>query len=175
MVDKKDKQNIELIFSGMTANNEIIPILSEGDDLDSESTVMPEELPILPLKNTVLFPGVFLPITVGREKSLKLVNDVSKGDKLLGTLTQLNDSVDDPEGKELYTIGTVARILKVLKMPDGSTSVMIQGLKRFKITEYTASEPYLLAKVELCTEIIPEQKSDDFKAVIGSVKIYLPK
>ena len=170
MVDKKDQQNIELLFSGITANNEIIPILTEGDESGLELTDIPEELPILPLKNTVLFPGVFLPITVGREKSLKLVNDVSKGDKFLGTITQLNGNVDDPEGKDLYTIGTVARILKVLKMPDGSTSVMIQGLKRFEIEEYTTSEPYIMAKVKLCNEIIPEQKNDEFNAVIGSVK-----
>ncbi|MBK5202372.1 MAG: endopeptidase La [Prolixibacteraceae bacterium] len=170
MVDKKEQQNIELIFSGINNNNEIIPILTEGNEFDLAAKDIPENLPILPLKNTVLFPGVFLPITVGREKSLTLVNEVSKGDKFLGTLTQINGNVDDPEGKELYTIGTVAKILKVLKMPNGSTSVMIQGLKRFKITEYTASEPYLMAKVKLCKEIIPEQKSDDFKAVIGSVK-----
>lgn len=170
MVNKKDQQNIELIFSGINANNEIIPILTEGDEPDFAEKDFPEELPILPLRNTVLFPGVFLPITVGRKKSLTLVNEVSKGDRLIGTLTQKNDNVNDPDGNELYKIGTIAKIIKVLKMPDGSTSVMIQGLKRFEIVEYTSSEPYLKAKVKLCKEIIPDQNSNEFKAVVGSVK-----
>ena len=170
MVNKKDQQNIELIFSGMNANNEIIPILTEGDEPDFAEKDFPEELPILPLRNTVLFPGVFLPITVGRKKSLTLVNEVSKGDRLIGTLTQKNDNVNDPDGNELYKIGTISRIIKVLKMPDGSTSVMIQGLKRFEIVEYISSEPYLKAKVKLCKEIIPDQNNNDFKAVVGSVK-----
>src|SRR5660397_148794 len=103
----------------MEDNAEFLPIIADGDDKDLKNTEVPDVLPILPLRNTVLFPGVVLPITVGRERSLKLIRDVHSGSKLLGTVAQLDYTVDSPESKELYTVGTVAEILKILEMPDG--------------------------------------------------------
>jgi ATP-dependent Lon protease len=130
----------------------------------------PDILPILPLRNTVLFPGVVIPITVGRQKSLKLIQDVFREDKLLGTVTQKEGSIDDPEQKDLYQVGTVAQILKILEMPDGSTSVIIQGKRRFEITNYLEEFPYFKAQVSLLDEILPVENSVEFNAVVGSLK-----
>ncbi len=110
----------------MQDNADFIPIIADGDDSDLQNTEVPDVLPVLPLRNTVLFPGVVLPINVGRRKSLKLIQDVYRGSRLLGTVAQKDYTVDDPQTKELYSIGTMAEILKVLEMPDGSTSVIIQ-------------------------------------------------
>src|SRR5437762_6934284 len=111
---------------------ELIPLLTteEEDQLNSEKT--PETLPILPLRNTVLFPGVVIPITVGRDKSIHLIKDAYKGDKIIGVVAQRDNAVEDPKFEDLNTVGTVAHILKMLRMPDGNTTVIIQGKKRFK-------------------------------------------
>jgi len=121
-------QNI-LISSLMDDENEFIPILSDGDDSELTNLDVPDILPILPLRNTVMFPGVVMPITVGRQKSLQLVQEVYRGNRLLGTVAQKDGSVDDPSQNDLYQTGTIAQILKILEMPDGSTSVIIQGKK----------------------------------------------
>ena len=121
-------QNI-LISSLMDDENEFIPILSDGDDSELTNLDVPDILPILPLRNTVMFPGVVMPITVGRQKSLQLVQEVYRGNRLLGTVAQKDGSIDDPSQNDLYQTGTIAQILKILEMPDGSTSVIIQGKK----------------------------------------------
>src|SRR5438105_5071550 len=110
----------------------IIP-LNENEGDNSPEIVIPSELPLLPLRNTVLFPGVVLPITVGRDKSIKAVNDAYKADKLIGVIAQKDSNVEDPSVTDLENIGTVARIVKLIKMPDGGTTVIIQGRNRFKI------------------------------------------
>ena len=151
-------------------DSEFISIISDEEEEDLKKTELPDVLPILPLKNTVLFPGVIIPITVGREKSLKLIREVNKKSKLLGAVAQKDDKVDDPGYKDLNTIGALAQIVKVLEMPDGSTSVIIQGKKRFEMTDLVSEEPYLRAKVKPLEDVKPVKDSKEFDAIIGSLK-----
>lgn len=160
----------EIYFSGMMKDDsDYIPIIADGDDNDLKTTEVPDVLPVLPLRNTVLFPGVVLPINVGRKKSLKLIQDVYKGSRLLGTVAQKDYSVDDPSRDELFTVGTVAEILKILEMPDGSTSVIIQGKRRYAIREFITDEPYYKASVEPLNDVFP-QDDNEFSAIVGSLK-----
>ncbi|MCC5914924.1 MAG: endopeptidase La [Balneolaceae bacterium] len=124
-----------------------IPLMSEEEERKLTESAIPDELPILPLKNTVLFPGVVVPITVGRDRSLALVKQAYESDKTIGVVTQKDETVEDPESKDLHKFGTVAQILKLIKMPDGSKSVVIQGKSVFEIDEFTQSEPFFKAKV----------------------------
>ncbi|SFF63444.1 endopeptidase La [Sunxiuqinia elliptica] len=161
----------DIIFTGLgDDDSELIPIIADGNEEELKNFQAPDILPILPLRNTVLFPGVVLPITVGRQKSLKLIQDVFRGDRLLGTVTQKDGSIEDPEKNDLYQVGTVAQILKILEMPDGSTSVIIQGKRRFEVTEYLEEFPYFRAQVNLLDEILPTDNSAEFNAVVGSLK-----
>jgi ATP-dependent Lon protease len=146
----------------------IIP-MNEGDSEQDKSTVYPEEIPILPLRNTVLFPGVVIPITVGRDKSIKAVNDAWKADKLVGVLSQKDSNIEDPAAIDLVDIGTVARIIKLIKMPDGGTTVIMQGKKRFKLNQLVSEDPYFKAKIQYLPEgVLPEDQN--FEALIGSIK-----
>src|SRR5690606_8355310 len=131
---------------------------------------IPEILPILPLRNTVLFPGVVIPITVGRNKSIKLIKEAYKGDRAIGVVSQKDMNIEEPTLDQLHEIGTAANIIKILQMPDGNTTVIIQGKQRFKITEMVSTEPYLKAKVERVTEDKPKVSSKEFKALISSIK-----
>ncbi len=165
---KSSFENIA-ISNVLDEDAEFIPLLSSDDEELMNSEELPQELPILPLRNTVLFPGVVIPITVGRDKSIKLIKSVYKGDKILGIIAQKDDQVEDPTGKDLNDIGTIAHILKMLRMPDGNTTVIIQGKKRFKIQEYTQTEPYLKAKIAAFDQLDkPVGKS--FNALVGSIK-----
>ena len=161
-------QNI-LISSLMDDDNEFIPILTD-DDSELTNLDVPDILPILPLRNTVMFPGVVMPITVGRQKSLQLVQEVYRGNRLLGTVAQKDGSIDDPGQNDLYQTGTIAQILKILEMPDGSTSVIIQGKKRFEVVDYTQEFPYFKARVSPIDDIQPKDDSVEFSAIIGSLK-----
>ncbi|MEI6184507.1 MAG: endopeptidase La [Bacteroidota bacterium] len=146
----------------------IIPI-NENDSEQDKDLIIPENIIILPLRNTVLFPGIVLPITVSRDKSIKAVNDCYKGDKLIGVLAQKDISVEEPTIADLHNIGTVAKIVKLIKMPDGSTTIIIQGKKRFAIKEFTAEEPYFRANVNQLGE--DEVLNDNnFDAYISSIK-----
>ena len=146
----------------------IIP-LNENEGDNNADIVIPSELPLLPLRNTVLFPGVVLPITVGRDKSIKAVNDAYKADKLVGVIAQKDSNVEDPEVKDLEDIGTVAKIIKMIKMPDGGTTVIIQGKRRFKVRSITTEDPYFKAQVELLEE--PDApKNEDFNAYVANIK-----
>jgi ATP-dependent Lon protease len=124
-----------------------IPLLSEEEERQLSESEIPDEIPILPLKNTVLFPGVVVPITVGRDRSLALVKEAYETDKTIGVVTQIDENVENPESKDLYKIGTVAQILKLIKMPDGSKSIVIQGRSLFEMTELTQKDPYFKAKI----------------------------
>jgi ATP-dependent Lon protease len=159
------------IFGLVPMDNEtdIIPIIADGDDRDLKNTEVPDVLPILPLRNTVLFPGVVLPITVGREASLELIRDVNRGSKLLGTVAQKDYTIDRPKPTDIYDIGTVAEILKILEMPDGSTSVIIQGKRRYRIAGIVTETPYFKARVESLNDILPEN-DNEFNAIVGSLK-----
>ncbi len=167
---KKNTTFQHIYASGMMdEDSDFLPIIADGDDKELKNTDVPPILPILPLRNTVLFPGVVLPITVGRERSLKLIRDVNKGAKLLGAVAQKDPSIDRPDPKDLYETGTVAEILKVLEMPDGSTSVIIQGKRRYRIREFISEEPYLQANVEPLNDISSEN-DNEFNAIVGSLK-----
>lgn len=160
-----------LLFSDAVENDsEIISIISEEEEEELKKIKLPDVLPILPLKNTVLFPGVIIPITVGREKSLKLVHEVNKKNKLLGVVAQKDDKVDNPGYNDLNKVGALAQIVKILEMPDGSTSVIIQGKKRFKMTGLVNNEPYLRVKVKPLEDVKPVKESKEFHAIIGSLK-----
>ncbi|WP_456867035.1 endopeptidase La [Galbibacter sp. BG1] len=149
---------------------ELIPLMTPEDEEEINNEVLPETLPILPLRNTVLFPGVVIPITAGRDKSIKLIKDASNGSKVIGVVSQKDETVEDPEIADLNTTGTVARILRVLKMPDGNTTVIIQGKKRFEIEEITTTDPYFNAKIKDLPEEKPANEDEEFTTIIDSIK-----
>ena len=151
-------------------DTEFIPLLSTQDEDNMNSEKVPDELAILPLRNTVLFPGVVIPITVGRDKSISLIKDAYKGDKIIGVLAQKNDSVEDPTVEDLNKVGTVAQIIKMLRMPDGNTTVIIQGKKRFEIKEVKQTEPYLKATITAYSETRPKNEDQEFQALVSSLK-----
>lgn len=145
----------------------IIPLNEDGEGQEDE--IIPQELAILPLRNTVLFPGVVLPITVGRDKSIKAVNDAYRTDKLIGVVAQKDSSIEDPNISDLTSVGTVARIVKLIKMPDGGTTIIIQGRKRFKIDAITTEDPYFKAGISILHDEIAEN-DQEFDAYISSIK-----
>ena len=159
-----------LSFQDFDENSELIPLMTPEDEAEINNETLPESLPILPLRNTVLFPGVVIPITAGRDKSIKLINDANQGSKVIGVVSQKDETIEDPTGKDVYKKGTVARILKVLKMPDGNTTIIIQGKKRFEIQEITSEEPYLTARVKDVPEAKPAIDNQEFSAIIDSIK-----
>lgn len=160
------------MFSGniMEEDSEFIPLLSSEDEDQMNSEKTPEELSILPLRNTVLFPGVVIPITVGRDKSINLVKDAYKGDKTIGVVSQKDDNIEDPTLDDLNKIGTVAHIIKMLRMPDGNTTVIIQGKKRFELGEAIQTEPYIKAKITAFNETRPLKDDQEFVALVSSLK-----
>lgn len=147
-----------------------IPIIADGNESDLAAVHMPDALPILPLRNTVLFPGVVMPITVGRQKSLQLIREAYADNKLIGTIAQKEGRVENPTKDDLYQIGTMAEILKILEMPDGSTSVVIQGKRRFRTLDMFQEDPYFRALVVPSQEETPDTHSREFDAVISTLK-----
>ncbi|MFC3354787.1 endopeptidase La [Sphingobacterium zeae] len=150
-------------------DTEFFPLLTQEDEDNMANAEIPEALSILPLRNTVLFPGVVIPITVGRDKSIKLVKEAYKGSKTIGVVSQKDMTVEDPGFEELNKVGTVAHIIKVLQMPDGNTTVIIQGKQRFNLLEIVGTEPYLKARVEKFNEAKPKM-TKHFKATISTLK-----
>ncbi len=146
----------------------IIPI-NENESEQDKNLVIPEEIPILPLRNTVLFPGVVLPITVGRDKSIKAVNEAYKADKLIGVIAQRDTNIEEPLATDLCSIGTVAKIIKLIKMPDGGTTIIIQGKKRFELVEMITDDPYFKATIRLLDDDI-RPENDNFEAYLSSIK-----
>jgi len=151
-------------------DTEFIPLLSVEDEEQMNAQDIPQELAILPLKNTVLFPGVVIPITVGRDKSIHLIKDAYKGDKIIGVVSQKDTAIEDPKFEDLNQVGTVAHILKMLRMPDGNTTVIIQGKKRFRLDQLKQSEPYIRCSVVPFPEIIAAKADKEFPALVGSLK-----
>ncbi len=149
--------------------SEFFPLMSSEDEEEMNNEQTPEILPILPLRNTVLFPGVVIPITVGRDKSIKLIKDANKGNKIIGVVAQKDTSIEDPNYDQLNHVGTMALIIKVLQMPDGNTTVIIQGKKRFLLKEQVQTEPYIKASIEPFKEI-KATENKEFKAMVSSVK-----
>ena len=160
----------KLSLQDFDENSELIPLMTPEDEAEINNEELPESLPILPLRNTVLFPGVVIPITAGRDKSIQLIKDANKGSKVIGVVSQKDEGVEDPSENDINKTGTVARILKVLKMPDGNTTIIIQGKKRFEINEITETSPYFRAIISDKTEVKPSIQDDEFKAIIDSIK-----
>lgn len=172
MTDKFDLNGLVPMLSDdmMEEDTEFIPLLSSEDEDQMNSEKIPDELSILPLRNTVLFPGVVIPITVGRDKSISLVKDAYKGTKTIGVVSQKNDTTEDPTFDDLNRIGTVAHIIKMLRMPDGNTTVIIQGKRRFELKEVKQTEPYLKASVKVFVETRPKSDDQEFIALVSSLK-----
>ncbi|TQI70604.1 ATP-dependent Lon protease [Gramella sp. Hel_I_59] len=159
-----------LSFQGIDEDAELIPLMTPEDEEEINKEDLPETLPILPLRNTVLFPGVVIPITAGRDASIKLINEANNGSKIIGVVSQKDEEVENPTSKDINKVGVVARILRVLKMPDGNTTVIIQGKKRFQITQVVTEEPYMNATVAEVPDNRPEQDNAEFGAIIESIK-----
>jgi len=159
-----------LSLQELDTDAELIPLMTSEDEEEMNNEPLPESLPILPLRNMVLFPGVVIPITAGRDKSIKLINDANAAGKIIGVVAQKDESVEDPTAADINTVGTVARILRVLKMPDGNTTIILQGKKRFEINQVTAEEPYLTATIKEFEEAGTPDKDAEFTTIIESVK-----
>ena len=162
-IDNLSLQDIE-------SEADLIPLLTTEDEEALENEALPKIVPILPLRNTVLFPGVVIPITAGRDKSIQLIKDSNSADKIIGVVAQQNQSVENPGPKDIFELGTVAQILRVLKMPDGNTTIIIQGKKRFKIKSILNEEPYLKASIEEVADQVPNKNDKEFSATIDSIK-----
>ena len=148
---------------------EFLPLFSKQEEEESNKMEIPSELPVLAIKNTVLFPGVIFPITVGRDKSIKLIKEANKGDKTIAVVSQKNSEVEDPNLADVYSIGVLAKIIKLMRMPDGTTTVIIQGKRRIQIGELTQSEPYMKANVSSYPDL-PFKEDKEYKAIIDSIK-----
>jgi len=149
--------------------SEFFPLMSSEDEEEMNNEHIPDIMSVLPLRNTVLFPGVVIPITVGRDKSIKLIRDANKGKKIIGVVAQQDTAIEDPTFNQLHKVGTIALIIKMLQMPDGNTTVILQGKKRFVLKEEVQSEPYLKAIIEPFKEIKPKEDKE-FKAMVSSIK-----
>ncbi len=149
---------------------ELIPLMTPEDEEEINKEDVPDILPILPLRNTVLFPGVVIPITAGRDQSIKLIKEANAGNKTIGVVAQKNEAVENPTQKDIHTIGTVARILRMLKMPDGNTMVVIQGKKRFEVGEFIQTDPFIKANAKEMVEIQPKADDTEFAAIIDSIR-----
>jgi ATP-dependent Lon protease len=162
-------QNI-LISSASEDNNEFIPFIANDSEMQIDSSEIPDPLPILALRNAVLFPGVVIPISVGREKSLKLVREQYAKEKIIGAVSQIDSKVEDPSQEDLYKIGTIGQILKILEMPDGSTTVILQGVKRFELNQIVETDPYLKGQITELEDTTPLEPHHDYDAMVSSVK-----
>ncbi len=166
---------IYLGFDNLSAHSieddaELIPLLSPEDEEEMDREEVPETLPILPLRNTVLFPGVVIPITAGRDTSIALIKAANQGSKTIGVVAQRDASVEAPSVEDVYEIGTVARILRVLQMPDGNTTIIIQGKKRFKLNAIVQEKPFMVASVSEMKEKKPAPNNKEFEAIVDGIK-----
>lgn len=159
----------DISIQDLDSDAEFIPLLSPEDEEEMNKEALPDELPILPLRNMVMFPGVVIPITAGRDKSIELIKYANAGNKTLGVVAQINEETEDPGINDIYKIGTVAQILKTLKLPDGNTTIILQGKKRFEIDQLTQENPFLKAKIKSLDEVRPTSSDDEFKAIIDGI------
>lgn len=170
MNDRPNDNN--LLFSNEALDNEteLIPLITAEDEEQMNAETTPPELPILPLRNTVLFPGVVIPITVGRDRSIRLIQEVYRGNRTLGVVSQKDSTIEEPHAEDLNRVGTIATIIRMLRMPDGSTTAIIQGKKRFEMLEMVRTEPYFTARVKEFAESRPEKGEKEFEALVSSLK-----
>jgi ATP-dependent Lon protease len=171
-MEKKFRRTVSdfLIPDVLDGEGDIIPIIADGEEGDLEDIDIPETIPILSLRNTVLFPGVVLPISIGRPRSIQLIKDAYRNDKIVGTVAQKDPDMENPGYDDLHSVGTIGQIVKLLEMPDGSTTAIIQGRKRMVLSELVSDDPYFVARVKAMPERKPEPTSKDFDAIVGSLK-----
>jgi len=169
MSDFFDKNSLRLSGS-IEPDAEFIPLITAEEEETMNKQVFPSELPILPLRNNVLFPGVVIPITVGRDKSIRLIREANRGNKIIGVVSQKNQEEESPEFEDLHKVGTVAQIVRLLKMPDGTSTVIIQGKRRFEMKELVQSEPYLRANVNMLEEQRIDPKDKEMSVAFKSIK-----
>ncbi len=171
-MEKKQRRPVrDLFLPGLIdGEGDIVPIIADGEDGDLEDIEIPETVPLLSLRNTVLFPGVVLPISIGRPKSIQLIKDAYRSDRIVGTVAQKDPDTENPTYSDLHSVGTVGQIVKLLEMPDGSTTAIIQGRRRVALKELITDDPYFIARVKSIPETKPELPSKDFDAVVGSLK-----
>jgi ATP-dependent Lon protease len=167
---KDSFENSLILSADIDENADFLPLMSPDEEENMNKEVFPEDLPILPLRNNVLFPGVMIPITVGRDKSIRLIQEAHKGNRIIGVVSQLDQEEEAPEFVDLHKVGTVAQIIRMLKMPDGSSTVIIQGKRRFEIVEPYQTEPYMRAKVRFLVEEMPPKKDAEMELVFRSIK-----
>lgn len=168
-MSKYDPYDFNQALPIINEDTEFFPLFSQQDEDDMTNESIPETLPILPLRNTVLFPGVVIPITVGRNKSIKLIKESYKKNKTIGVVAQKEMGIEDPSFSDIYRVGTVAVIIKMLQMPDGNTTVILQGKQRIYLEEEIQSEPYLKARISRFEEE-GKPKGKEFNALIASIK-----
>ena len=161
-----DEHNLPEVFDG---KHRVVPIISSDDDTTEEIEV-PEVMPILTLRSSVLFPGAITPITVGRDKSISLVRAVNSEGGILGAVLQRESEVEDPSPDDMYKVGTAARIIKILEMPNGNLTVILNGLEKIEIGEYVSTEPYFKARVTALRDTVPDVKSVEFEALVDSIR-----
>ena len=166
----KDITGILIADSSLEGEGEIVPIIADGDDSELENIEAPDVVPILSLRNTVLFPGVVLPISIGRPRSIQLIKDAYRSDKIVGAVAQKDPDIEDPDYDDLHSVGTLGQIVKLLEMPDGSTTAIIQGRKRILLGEFVSNDHYFMARIEPIPEKKSDLKSKDFEAIIGSLR-----
>ncbi len=169
MTKNTDFDFLKMVMGNGEGDSEIIPIVADSFE-DNTAKIYPDTLPILPLRNTVLFPGVVIPLTVGRSKSFKLIKDIQNSTKFFGAISQKAADVEDPQPDDMFQIGTVAEILKVIEMPDDTISVVIQGKRRFHINQILTDDPYYIAQVNYVPEIKADHKDRNFQAIVSSLK-----
>ena len=149
--------------------HDVFPLIPE-DDFNKDEISFPDTLPIMPLRNTVLFPGVIIPISLGRRKSLRLIRSVMKKDKIIGIVAQKDPKIENPKFEDVYEIGTIAKVLKIFEMPNGSSTAIIQGRTRFRIIDKISDNPNLIGKIEVLRDELPTNSPDEFDALISSIK-----
>lgn len=159
-----------IFIDSIDQDSDFIPIITDENAPTIKDADIPGVIPILALRNTVLFPGVVIPITIGRSKSVNLIRELSTKKKILGAISQIDSKIEEPETKDLFKVGTIAQVLKVLEMPDGSTSVILQGIRRFEVEEFLGEDPYFTAKINLLKDIYPHDDDREFKAIVGSIR-----
>ena len=159
-MEKKFRRQVGELFLPdiIDGEGDIVPIITDGNDSDLENLETPETIPILSLRNTVLFPGVVLPISIGRPRSIQLIKDANRYDKIVGTVAQKDPDIENPGFSDLHSIGTIGQIIKLLEMPVGSTTAIIQGRKRMILGELVSDDPYFMAKITAIPEIRPDMK-----------------
>ena len=166
-----DFDNIKGFVGSIDSESDFIPLLTSEEEELLQTEKVPDSLPVLPLRNTVLFPGVVIPITVGRDKSIKLIREAYRGSHTIGVVAQKDPNIEDPGIEDLYKIGTVAKLVRILQMPDGSTTAIIQGKRRFSLVDFIQTEPYFKAHVTAIDDLNRDQEKDDrFMALISSLK-----